>query len=436
MTAMPCVQAFPVAFPVSARGFSRALLLLVAAAFGLVAAACGTEPGVEADGAAFVPEVEDVYRVGAVEGGQLDSFSRVTSVAFDDQGRLFILDSDARRVIVVESDGTLARAFGSQGDGPGQFRMPQTLTVLPSGEVAVADAGRRGVLVFAPDGEHLRTVPFGEGHVGGAGALFPEPSGGAVVFASRGMVMAPGGGGPPTLPTDIPIRRLALSGEGVGEMSVVHRAWRPTREGLGDLQVRTEGGQVRFSGSGPGMVAFEPQLHLAVLPDGRLAVADSSTYRIRIHSPEGELLETVERPVTPLPVGDREREAERERRMQELQEGGGPQIQIAVGGPGGSTQSFDQTDMREMLEEQVRNLAFWPEIPVIRSLATDREGRLWVRREGAIDLLTPEGELLGTVPAGEFTLPNAFGPDGLVAWVEPDELEVPFVRVARLSGMP
>ena len=441
---------------------TRALLLGIVLLL-LTATGCDPETGAEADGAHFVPVVEDVYRVGAVEGDRLDSFSRVSSVAFDDEGRLFVLDSDARQVTVVDPDGTPTARFGSQGDGPGQFRVPQALAVLASGEVAVADAGRRGVLVFSSDGEYLRTVPFGEGHMGGAGSLFPEPSGhtaasgraessgDAVIFASRGIAFTRGPGGSATLPTDIPIRRLVLAGPEEGEMSVVMRVWRPARDDMGDLQVRSEGGQVRVSGTGPGVVAFEPQLHLALLPDGRLAVADSSTYRIGIHSREGELLETVERPVTPRLVGDREREAERDRRMRELAEGGGPQVQIVVGGPGG-TQTFDETDMREMLEEQVRNLAFWPEIPVIRSLAADREGRLWVGRtaagaevgdgdwrpagaDGPIDILTADGSLLGTIPTGEFSIPHTFGPGGLVAWIEPDELEIPFVRVARLSGM-
>ena len=433
-------------------------LLLGIPLLALTATGCGQEPGAEVDGARFVPAVEEVYRVGALEGDRLDSFSRVTSVAFDDEGRLFILDSDTRQVTVVDPDGTPTTRFGSQGDGPGQFRSPQSLAVLASGDVAVADAGRGGVLIFSSDGEHLRTIPFGEGHVGGTGRLFPEPSDeaessrDAVIFASRGIVMSRGPGGSPALPTDIPVRRLVLGGPEEGDMSVVLRAWRPTRDDLGDFQVRSEGGQVRISGTGPGVVAFEPQLHLALLPDGRLAMADSSTYRIGIYSREGELLQTVERPVTPRPVGEREREAERERRMQELAEGGGPQVQIVVGGPGGA-RTFDQTDMREMLEDQVRDMAFWPEIPVVRSLAADPAGRLWVGRsapageagsgdrsppgaDGPIDVLAADGSLLGTIPAGEFSIPHAFGPDGLVAWIEPDELEIPFVRVARLSSVP
>ncbi len=49
---------------------------------------------------------------------------------------------------------------------------------------------------------------------------------------------------------------------------------------------------------------------------------------------------------------------------------------------------------------------------------------------GPIDIITPEGGYLGTVP--DSRLPNAFGPDGLAAYVQLDELGVPTVVVRRV----
>ena len=73
------------------------------------------------------------------------------------------------------------------------------------------------------------------------------------------------------------------------------------------------------------------------------------------------------------------------------------------------------------------------------ALRTDWEGTIWVRRraeypetEGPIDVLTPEGDYIGTFPAVSTALPDAFGPDGLVAFLETDDLDVPFVVVKRL----
>ncbi len=45
-------------------------------------------------------------------------------------------------------------------------------------------------------------------------------------------------------------------------------------------------------------------------------------------------------------------------------------------------------------------------------------------------MITPGGEYLGTIP--DSRMPNAFGPDGLVAYVGLDAFDVPTVVVRRL----
>jgi hypothetical protein len=406
---------------------------LPVAFFALLVTGC-TEPGQaasEPDAPSLTPSQEHRFTVGQVEGGHWDSFSRVVSVDFDSEGRLVILDAGGHQVVVVAPDGSPVVRFGSRGDGPGQFRMPQALTLLPSGEIAVSDAGHRSLLVFDQDGEYRRALPLPEGTMGGANPLFPYLDDG-VVFASRGFVVS-AAGGRASMPTDVPIYRMGM--ENGEEARVLHRAWTPPRD-MGEARtVRGSQGAMRVPGIA--VRAFEPQLHLAVLPDGRIAVADSSAYRIRILSPDGEEDGWIERPIEPRAVTERHREAERERRLQEFAEGGGPQIQIRSGG-----QILDQGDLREMLEERIRAMEFWPELPVIRAMNADGEGRIWVQRSaepterGPIDVLTPDGRILGSIPPELMEFPDAFGPDGLVAWIELDELEVPRVRVARLEDLP
>ena len=51
---------------------------------------------------------------------------------------------------------------------------------------------------------------------------------------------------------------------------------------------------------------------------------------------------------------------------------------------------------------------------------------------GPIDVLTIDGGYVGTYPAGALQMPAAFGPDGLVAFIETDELDVETVVVRRL----
>ena len=53
---------------------------------------------------------------------------------------------------------------------------------------------------------------------------------------------------------------------------------------------------------------------------------------------------------------------------------------------------------------------------------------------GPIDVLTTDGEYLGTFPAGTTDMPDAFGPDGLVVFIELDDLDVARVVVRRLPA--
>ncbi len=96
---------------------------------------------------------------------------------------------------------------------------------------------------------------------------------------------------------------------------------------------------------------------------------------------------------------------------------------------------------RATQREAAENMRFYPEVPVVAAVRVTWEGSLWVERStepgtsepGPIDVLTPDGGYVGTFPAGRLEMPDAFGPDGLSAFVETDEFDVPVITVRRLS---
>ena len=97
--------------------------------------------------------------------------------------------------------------------------------------------------------------------------------------------------------------------------------------------------------------------------------------------------------------------------------------------------------LAEMGRERIRSMEFYHEVPVVRDLQTSWEGTIWVRRrgeepasDGPIDVLTPDGRYIGTYAAGATEMPDAFGPDGLAAFIERDEFDVASVVVRRLSN--
>ncbi len=108
-------------------------------------------------------------------------------------------------------------------------------------------------------------------------------------------------------------------------------------------------------------------------------------------------------------------------------------------GGGGGGSEFDMSGLNEMQREGIENMVFWPEIPVVEELASDREGRIWVQRssgepgvDGPTDIVMADQTYVGTLPADGIRIPDAFGPDGLAAWIETDEFDAERIVVARI----
>ena len=86
------------------------------------------------------------------------------------------------------------------------------------------------------------------------------------------------------------------------------------------------------------------------------------------------------------------------------------------------------------------DVPFYPELSVIEALSATWDGEIWVQRRaeepgddaGPVDVLTPDGRYVGTYPTGAIALPDAFGPHGLAAFIERDEMDVETVVVKRL----
>lgn len=76
-------------------------------------------------------------------------------------GGVALLDGRARQLIEYSADGSVRRVLGRDGDGPGEFRNPRTLSVLPGDSLAVFDLRANRLTVFAADSDvpSIRTLP-------------------------------------------------------------------------------------------------------------------------------------------------------------------------------------------------------------------------------------------------------------------------------------
>ena len=370
------------------------------------------------------PALDEVYGVGSVLGEDWEQFGNVRRVAFDGAGQLYVFDNQSDRVIVVGADGGFRRAFGRAGDGPGEFRSPDGFAVMRDGRVVMGDLGHRGYHIFGADGEFERMVRMApEPGTARITDLLPDPRGEAVYTAVGAQVLRSGSGTAPrtTPPTSRPVERLILNGD-VAVKDTVAVGWLPPG---GDRSGLPIGGRPSFDL--PPRQVFGPMMLVGVLPDGTVAVSDSSAYAIKIARAGAGVLRILRRPLQPTRVTDRVIENERERRAALAAAGRGPRMVI------NGVEYFPQV-------EHLDRVGAFTEVSIVRGLRTSWEGEIWVQRhgeepgddDGPIDVLTIDGRYVGTYPAGTVALPDAFGPDGLAAFIEQDEMDVETVVVKRL----
>lgn len=354
-------------------------------------------------------EFEEVYRVGSIAGNAWEQFSRVSAVGFGESGNLHVMDDQGGRVVVVSEEGELVHEFGRIGDGPGEFagntNTAVGFTVLRDGRTVVFDPGHSAFDVFGPDGEFDRSVRMPGSLFYGMRTLLPARDGQNVITTSF-LAMSMGGPAGGSEPSFRSVYRMVLTGDEAVQDTVI-RAWRPSGDPDG----------------------FAPELVAGALPGGALVYTDSSAYAIKVATGNGELTRVLTRPFQPEPVTARIRDREIERQLEEDEERRARSI------------SPFAAAMAEMARERIQNMEFYPEVPVVRDLQTSWEGTIWVLRrgeepasDGPIDVLTPDGRYIGTFTAGATAMPDAFGPDGLAAFIERDEFDVASVAVRRLPA--
>ena len=358
---------------------------------------------------------EDVYTVGAYMGEDWESFGVLADVAFDGAGNAHILDMGADRIVVVAPDGSFVRMVGGSGEGPGEFRTPSSLHVYRDGGYVVG--GVSAIDIFAPGGEHLRRMPVNPltGFPFLNSKALPDGSFVSIVLrfdlerSRRGLAQLD----PPGRPLDVfPIEH--------GKPELLYTAWELPEEDAGRRNAArsSSDGTSRLSAGR----AFEPSLHFEVISDGRLAVVDSIGYRVKLIARDGRVVGAVERPIVPLAVTEEMKDAQRERyRAREVPSNVG---------------------IFRVERESVDKMTFADEVPVIANIAVDWEDRIWVERTGEdgtgpgpTDIVTPDGGYVGTLPADGVRIPSAFGPNGLMAYIETDDVGIQVVRVIRLNSL-
>ncbi len=402
-------------------------------------------------GAQDVPlawDFAEVWRAGGLDAPEWAQFTRRGGVAFDGAGNLYVVDGEALHILKVGPDGSLVATIGRAGEGPGEFGLIFNVIVWPDGSFAVNDARRNGLQLFSADGGFQRMVrwrpatgqldlPDGSTRTMRAG---PRPGilyaqGSDASFGRLFGALAEFLGNEPQeeRADERMIEVLDLAGDVVAGETLLE-AWRPPRSENANTEIEL-GDVTSMMGAMFEAPHFEPQLRWDVLPGGAIAYADSTTYTVRIVR-EGAVLNSLTRPIAPQPVT---RAMESRIREELLRATDGEPGVVISGAPGIDTEAIARQALAAR-RETIENMTFYPEVPVIGQIRTTPEGFVWVRRQDPvnddnddrIDVFDPEGRYVGTFPNDGLRMPGAFGPDGLVAYWETDDMDIPSIVVYRL----
>ena len=429
---------------------------LVGAGLGVVLATASQAAGQDRP---LTADFEEVYRVGGLNAPDWAFFEGSEPTGFDGAGNLYVLDTQASRVVVIDPEGGLVRTVGRKGEGPGEFNLVSQFWVWRDGGFVVQDMGHGAYQVFGLTGEFERFVRMGDGTgplammSGMSLVVRADPAGGALIAQGMPSMMGAVSGAFEAIAGDIElpeprvdergIERLDLMGDVVSGAPIL-QVWRVPRDenekklGLEDLLDPSN-----LVGLTDNIRYYEPALLWDVLPDGTIAYSDSTAYAIRLASPGGPVVDVLRRPLSPEAVTDRIRRASIENALREFEEQDG-----GLGELGGDPELAEMAEaltpmmqgMMDAFRKQVETREFYPEIPVVRGVRATWDGALWIQRrgvepwddEGPIDVFGVDREYAGTFAAEDVEMPVAFGPGGLVAYWEFDELDVPTLVVKRL----
>lgn len=334
--------------------------------------------------------VEVLARVGTLEGTGPDMFARISDLAVDDYGRVWLTEGQAKEVRVFGEDGRHVRTVGRPGGGPGEFEQPTGISVGPEGHLWIMDARNARISVFDTAGNHLRdhrresagySTPCRCGHADGRYHDF--------VFTADGPVLL----------------RFTADMRSVDTLALPERPGERARFELVD-----QGGRRRIAAAVP----FTPGTSWTVGGNGTFWYSPQSPYRIYRLSLDHDTLLRIEKEHAPRAVTDVERRRVLERLEWFTRQGG-------------------EVDLGRIPEEK----------PAISDFLVDSLGYLWVipyppdttdETSGTrFDIFDPEGRYLGALQVPVPLERGAIITEDRIFGVTTDELDVQYLVVLRLE---
>lgn len=156
------MSAFPRRFPTAGLLPAATLLFALLAAPAPAADWQGNESEVDGElhvknpAKAIDPEMdiqlEEVFRLGGWDGGDDEFFGVITDIEQDEEGNLYVLDSQLNEIKVYGPDGAYLNTIGREGEAPGEFRNANGLFWLPDGRLGISQVFPGRIVTLQKDG--------------------------------------------------------------------------------------------------------------------------------------------------------------------------------------------------------------------------------------------------------------------------------------------
>ena len=347
-------------------------------------------------------DAEPMLEIGTFEGDSLYQLYRVAGARRLADGRVVVANAGSFEVRVYGADGRYQRAWGQEGEGPGEFLDMRLVGAMSSDTVVVLDNRNRRFSFMHPDEGFLGSVPVDE-EVRGS----PRAQG---VFEDGTVVT---GGGPPFI---------------FGEGELRHG---PRRSPTNFSSWARDGSLATDFGEYPGSEIFMwvavGNIGAAPLPFGRGTVAAVSadrlylgtqdSYEIRAYDPSGSLRSIIRLDQELRPVTASDEAAYLEEQLEDIDDPG----RLAE-----RRREIEDMGMRETM-------------PAYRNLTADALGHLWVQEyripqddSPVYTVFDAEGKLVGRLPLPDRFRVIEIGSDYVLGRYT-DELDVEYVRLYRLG---
>ncbi|MDH3732433.1 MAG: hypothetical protein OEU54_02825 [Gemmatimonadota bacterium] len=293
---------------------------------------------------------------------QPEAFGMIGGVRELSDGSVLVADPLGGSLFRLTADLGAMEVVGSEGEGPGEYRQPDSIWPIDGDRSLVVDLGNARLLEVGGDGHIGEGSPIvrssGQGDDPMGGMMLAIPGGsdglGHVYFTGRAMSRA----GPRD---SVELFRLdPKTGDPVQVATLKAQDVTTSSGGGGNMSIS--------------LVPMSPVDVWGATPDGKIFIGRVGDASIEVVSPDGSSVRGPRRDLDRVRIG----RAEKEEFVAERSRNGGVMVDIALGGDGGRrTQMSRSSGGRREIDGYT-----WPEVkpPFQGSIRVDSEGQAWVRR--------------------------------------------------------